>query len=63
MTYDELLNQVRQLPLHQRKALIYDLVESIASEIKPPDGFQRILGLHAGSTTYISDDFDEELPL
>lgn len=60
MTYEELVEQVRELPVSQRKQLINDLVDSLIDA--KPQLTKRIPGLNAGSTVFISDDFDAELP-
>ena len=59
MTYEEIVTKARELPLSQRKQLISEIVESL-TEVSPVQ--ERIFGLHAGNTVYISDDFDDELP-
>lgn len=59
MTFEDILIQVRELPIYQRKQLINELVDSLTEK---PIMNERIAGLHAGSTLYISDDFDDPLP-
>ncbi|GAB5493917.1 MAG: hypothetical protein Phog2KO_41320 [Phototrophicaceae bacterium] len=59
MTFEDILTQVRELPVYQRKQLINEIVDSL---VEKPVIKERIAGLHAGSTLYISDDFDNHLP-
>ena len=59
MTFEDILTQVRDLPIYQRKQLITELVESLTEKRSTAE---RRAGLHAGSTIYISDDFDDPLP-
>lgn len=59
MTFEEIVSQARELPLSQRKQLISEIIETL-TETLPIQ--KRIPGLHAGSTIYISDNFDDELP-
>lgn len=59
MTFEEIVNQARELPLSQRKQLISEIVESLTESVPIQE---RIFGLHAGSTVFISDDFDDALP-
>lgn len=59
MTFEEIVMRVRELPLSQRKQLMHEIVDSLTDNVTQQ---QRIPGLHAGSTIYISDDFDDELP-
>lgn len=59
MTFEDILIQVRELPVYQRKQLINEIVDSL---VEKPVIKERIAGLHAGSTLYISDDFDDPLP-
>lgn len=60
MTFEEILAQAKDLPLSQRKELIFNLVESITDSDNKRIT-QRVFGLTKG-TFVMSDDFDEELP-
>lgn len=61
MTFEEILAQAKDLPIAQRKELIFNLVESITEEKMTQLTGKRIAGLHAGQG-WISDDFNDELP-
>lgn len=60
MTFEETLTQALELPITQRKTLIYELVESLSQPVEKPVK-ERIFGLTKG-TFVMSEDFDEELP-
>jgi len=60
MTFEEIVTQAKSLPISQRKELIFNLVESIATSGNKPIA-ERVFGLTKG-TFVMSDDFDEELP-
>ena len=59
MTYEQILDEIRQLPVSQRKQLMRDMVDLMVEQPSQPK--QRIAGLHAGQG-WVSDDFDNELP-
>ena len=59
MSFEDILTQVRDLPIYQRKQLITEIVDSLTEKPRTRD---RIAGLHVGSTVYMSDDFDDPLP-
>jgi hypothetical protein len=61
MTFEDLIEQARKLPVAQRKVLISELVESLTEIREPVLRQKRIPGLHAGQG-WVSDDFNDELP-
>ena len=61
MTFNELVQQIESLSIAERKRLISVIVDSIATTTTQPQR-ERIPGLHAGSTIWVSDDFDDPLP-
>lgn len=59
MRYKKLLEEIQTLPSEEQKALADEILKRLE---KANVGKPRILGMHAGSTVYVADDFDAELP-
>lgn len=63
MTFDDIARQIPTLSVEERKQLIALIVDSLTeADMNQTEFKERIPGLNAGSTTWISDDFDEPLP-
>jgi hypothetical protein len=64
MPYQKLLEQIQSLPPEEQKILVSDILNKLKdNEANEIDNLKpRILGLHAGSTVYVAEDFDDELP-
>ena len=61
MTFEEMVIQVQDLSVAERKALINVIVDSLTIEVTPQSKKKRTPNLHAG-LVWMSDDFDDELP-
>ena len=61
MTFEEMVTQVQELSISERKALINVIVDSLAIEPISQARKKRVFNLHAGLVR-MSDDFDDELP-
>lgn len=59
MTFDEMVAQIPELSVTERKQLIHIIVDSLATPPAPKK--KRIPNLHEG-LVWMSDDFDDELP-
>jgi hypothetical protein len=62
MPYETLLEQIQALPVEEQKALVSEILNHLKEKEPKATTEPRILGLHAGSTVYVADDFDAELP-
>jgi hypothetical protein len=75
MSYEMLLEEIKELSEEEKTALINEIletnkqaaaiIEEFLNRLKKPtvdNPEPRILGLHAGSTVFVADDFDDELP-
>jgi hypothetical protein len=60
MTLQEIIQEIRNLSVNERKELINVIVDTF-TESDAMSIVERIPGLHAG-TTWVSDDFDDPLP-
>lgn len=60
MTFEEMVAQIPELSLSERKQLINVIVDSLTPP-EPQPRKKRIPNLHAG-LVWMSDDFDDELP-
>lgn len=61
MTFEDMVVQVHELTISQRKALINVIVDSLTEGLRPTPMKKRTPNLHAGQV-WMSDDFDDELP-
>ena len=59
MTFEEMVAQIPELSVTERKALITVIVDSLATSPEPKPKKKRIPNLHKGLVT-ISDDFDDD---
>ena len=62
MRYKELLEQIQELSVEEQEALAAEILEKLSKSKSKITSKPRILGLHAGSTVFVADDFDAELP-
>jgi len=61
MTFEEMIAQIPELSVAERKELINVIVDSLATPAVSQSKKKRIFGMHKGLVS-ISDDFDDELP-
>lgn len=61
MTFEEMIAQIPELSISERKELVNAIVDSFTVTPDPQPKKKRIFNMHAGLVT-MSDDFDIELP-
>jgi hypothetical protein len=62
MSYRELLEQIQELSVEEQKAIVNEILNTLNESKSTDTSKPRILGMHAGSTVFVADDFDAELP-